>query len=427
MNKKAWIDTRDSFWFVPAVYSILAFLLVLGLNYVDAWLISGFKDHIPKILITSKGVAKELYSALVTAILTMTTISFSVIMVVLTTYSTQFSPRTLQDFMRSKVTHHVLGIYCFGFIFALIHLLLVDKNDTIIGPIIMAVIAIICLGSFVYFIHHSARWIQVNNLIAKIQRDNSKVIAHAFDASEIGEYENWEKDDINQIQKRSKQEFQARKTGYVQTIDWVSLVRWAKEQDYVVDVHVQIGDFVLENLPLASIFKNDGVEGESRLAQFIVVGSERTDLKDVEFLIQKLVEIAVKAISPAVNDPHTAINSINRIGVMLGDLAKTYKEISYMTDEKGSLRIIKQPKRFEEFLYTAFYQIKYYGKGDVSIYYSLIDVLYKISMVSDETIQQKVWNFHYYIVDEIEWDDLHELDREHLMSIYEKFCECCKV
>ncbi|GAA0597414.1 hypothetical protein GCM10009001_11980 [Virgibacillus siamensis] len=78
-------------------------------------------------------------------------------------------------------------------------------------------------------------------------------------------------------------------------------------------------------------------------------------------------------------------------------------------------------------MYEAFYQINHYGKGDVSIYYSLIKVLYKIAMISDQKIQHKIWNFNYYVVDEIEWDALHELDRQHLMSIYEKLCECCRV
>src|SRR5699024_9695021 len=106
--EKVWMNIRGSFWFLPTVYGMLSLILVFVINIADAWLIASIKDQIPKQLLTSKDTAKKLYAALVTAILTMTTISFSVIMVVLTTYSTQFSPRTLQDFMRSRTTQHVL-------------------------------------------------------------------------------------------------------------------------------------------------------------------------------------------------------------------------------------------------------------------------------------------------------------------------------
>src|SRR5699024_11855333 len=103
------------------------------------------------------------YGSLVTAILTMTTISFSTIMVVLTTYSAQFSPRTLQDFMRSRVTHQVLGVDCFGFIFAVINLVLVDKQPLITGPILISAIEILYLYFFVYFLHYFDVWSLVDN------------------------------------------------------------------------------------------------------------------------------------------------------------------------------------------------------------------------------------------------------------------------
>src|SRR5699024_6610042 len=103
MNRiKIWIDTRDSFWFVPLLYSTGAILLVFFVNLTDNWLANYFSQHLSNIFFTEETVAVWLYGSLVTAILTMTTISFSTIMVVLTTYSAQFSPRTLQDFMRSE-------------------------------------------------------------------------------------------------------------------------------------------------------------------------------------------------------------------------------------------------------------------------------------------------------------------------------------
>ncbi|MRH41356.1 DUF2254 domain-containing protein [Aquibacillus halophilus] len=428
MNQtKVWISIRDSFWFVPTCYSIIAMILVILFHNADRWIISSFKYQIPEILITSPETARALYAALVTAILTMTTISFSVIMLVLTTYSSQFSPRTLQDFMRSKMTHHVLGMFCLGFIFALTYLVLMDKQEAIIGPILMAVIAIICLAFFVYFIHYSARWLQVNNLIGKISFDSSRVINNTFAEKKIGEHESFDEEEVYKIKNQPMQDLLAIESGYVQKIEWTSLVNLAAKHGCVIDLHVQIGDYVTKDLPIASLyFKDQPYEKMDRMLDLIIIGTERTDIEDIEFIIQKLVEIAVKAISPSINDPHTAINSINRIGSMLSELGKVYKEVRYMTDQKNNLRIIKYPKRFEDYLYKSFYQIKHYANGDVSIYYNLVEILYKIAVASDDRIiKRKIWEFHYYIVESIEWDSLQNLDRHHLESIYKKLKGSC--
>lgn len=175
---KLWLQVRDSFWFLPVIYSICSFVAVGVTTAIDVWLIAKIADSIPNVLLTNKGIAKSLYSSLITAILTMTTISFSTIMVVLTTYSSQFSPRTLQDFMRSKVTQHVLGVFSFGFVYVLMNLWLLgeSKEKALLSPLFTVIVAIICLAFFILFIHHSSRWVQVNFLIGTIRNEASKVI-----------------------------------------------------------------------------------------------------------------------------------------------------------------------------------------------------------------------------------------------------------
>lgn len=430
MNRiKIWIDTRDSFWFVPLLYSTGAILLVFFVNLTDNWLANYFSQHLSNIFFTEETVAVWLYGSLVTAILTMTTISFSTIMVVLTTYSAQFSPRTLQDFMRSKVTHHVLGIDCFGFIFALLNLVLVDKQPLVTGPILMGMTAIVNLAFFVYFIHYSARWIQVNNLAVKIRRDSSKVIHQAYKKEEYNEYETWDQKEIQLLNEQPKTIVQAPVSGYVQYIAHNRLIKWARHHDAVLDMKIQMGDYVPKGFPIFLIYeeKTDLYRSEHEIRDKIVIGNERTDIADVEFMLQKLVEIALRAISPAINDPHTAINCINRIGTTLGELGSNYKEICYLADKKGELRIMQYPKKYEDYLYKSFYQLVHFAQGDVSIYYSLIDVLYKLALISDISIKRKVWNFHYFIIDAIDWDRLSQLNYEYLLQAYKNLTYACEV
>src|SRR5699024_8163626 len=128
--------------------------------------------------------------------------------------------------------------------------------------------------------------------------------------------------------------------------------------------------------------------------------------------------MALRAMSPAINDPHTAINWINRISALLIEVCATFKEFPYIADRQDKLRIIYQPKKYEDYLYKSFYQIRYYGKDDVSVLYGLLEISYKIALVSDQTIKQKIWQFHFYITDVIMWDKLSELDHNHLQDMY---------
>ncbi len=425
MKDKFLLKIRDSFWFVPFLYGISAIILVYLTIYIDAFVIHHFKQAIPNVLLTSKDVAIELYASLVTAGLTMTTISFSVIMVVLTTYSMQFSPRTLQDFMHHQTTQHVLGVYSFSFIFALLNLLMVGKADLLLGPIIMVIIAIIDLAFFISFIHHSARWIQVNNLIASIRDDGTKIIKRSDKEVDFVESEEWNEEEINGLGKLQITKIPTLKSGYVQKIDWDGLVRWAMKHECVIRVHVHVGDFVSQEYVQMSVYMNKSIDTFQMLEEMVIVGNERTDLQDIEFILQKMVEIALRAISPAVNDPHTAINCINRIGALLIDIGESYKETKFIADNNNRLRVIKKTKTYQNYLYKSFYQIRHYGKEDISIVYSMIEILFKIAIVSDDRIKKEIWKFHGYIMDIIDWESLSELDYYHLKQIYDKLVACC--
>ncbi|SER04877.1 Uncharacterized membrane protein [Gracilibacillus ureilyticus] len=425
MKDRIWLKTRDAFWFLPSVYSLFSIISVLLIVFTDQYIIDQFKEDIPSILLTKKDVAIEIYASLVTAILTMTTISFSVIMVVLTTYSNQFSPRTLQDFMRDRTTQHVLGVYCFGFIFALLNLLIVGKENIFLGPVFMTIIAIIELAFFVYFIHHSANWMQVNNLIRWIEIDGAKIIK-----KNIKKQQNFHiADKVNQdelnFRKKQQKNLKVKKSGYVQDLKWNKLVEWLEKNNAVAEMRVEVGDFIQKDLKLISIYSDNKLDSYEALYEYIVIGNERTDLQDVEFTIQKLVEIALRAISPAVNDPHTAINAMYRIGSLLIELGTINDKGKYITDKNEHLRVIKRIKTFPDYLFKSFYQIRNYGKNDISIMYSILEVLNNVAMASNTKIRKEIWEFHFYIIEAIDWDGLPDQERNYLQSIYEKLKTCC--
>lgn len=421
---KLWLQVRDSFWFLPVIYSICSFVAVGVTTAIDVWLIAKIADSIPNVLLTNKGIAKSLYSSLITAILTMTTISFSTIMVVLTTYSSQFSPRTLQDFMRSKVTQHVLGVFSFGFVYVLMNLWLLgeSKEKALLSPLFTVIVAIICLAFFILFIHHSSRWVQVNFLIGTIRNEASKVIKRTFEEKNYGGHQDWEHSEIDRLETKDKKTIFAKRSGYIQKIEYGYLIQWARQNNLILEANFQIGGYVPKGMPVFYFWSFGEKDYEEQdHDQFIIIGDERTDIQDIEFSLQKLVEIAVKAISPSLNDPHTAINCVNRIGALLTELSENYRPITYYSDDNGELRLIMEQNTFKDYLYKCFYQIRHYGKNDISVMYSITEVLYKTAVVSKESIQKEIWEFNKYILEAIDVENLASLDYQHLKNITEKF------
>ncbi|KGX89880.1 DUF2254 domain-containing protein [Pontibacillus marinus] len=425
-----WIRIRDSYWFMPSIYSIFSIIAVAITTMVDVYYIQEVKRYIPELFLTTRSTAMSLYSALITSILTMTTISFSSIMVVLTTYSQQFSPRTLQDFMTDQVTQNVLGVYVFGFIFALLNLVLLTESKTkvLISPFFTVIVAIITLGFFVVFIHHSSRWVQVNNLIGKIQDETYRVIGKKFSEKSYGVYEQWDENEVKRIKNKERQIVKVQQSGYIQHVQFKSLIQWAMDQDVVIDIHFQVGDYVEAGTPLLSYYadKNKDEVNESSFRKYIMIGKERTNLQDIEFAIQKLVEIALRAISPGINDPHTAINCINRIGSLLAELGQEYKAYRYYSDQEDELRVILEPKQYFEYLYKSFYQIRLYGKNDVSVMNGVLEALYKIAKVNDEKVREVIWDFTLYMIKAIEDEQYYSYDYELIKRMADQIAEVCE-
>ncbi|UOQ44380.1 DUF2254 domain-containing protein [Halobacillus salinarum] len=430
MNKeKMWVHVRDSFWFLPAVYGLISLAAVSLVSVADFLLVPKFEKNIPSVFLTNKSVAQTLYGSLITSILTMTTISFSTIMVVLTTYTTQFSPRTLQDFMRSRFTQHVLGVYSFGFIFSLVNLLLLGKEQSkgLISPFLTVIISIICLAFFILFIHHSSQFVKVNNLIGQIRLSTSKIIKKTFEEKDYEESSVWDQEEVDHIRSANRRVIYAEQSGYVQGVQIKPLMAWAKENDVLLEADFFIGHYIQKGMPIFYYIQNNESDEFSPeyCLQFLLIGNERTDIQDIEFSIQKLVEIAVKSISPSINDPHTAVNCINRIGSLLAELGQQFIPIRYYADHNQDLRLILEPKPYREYLYKSFYQIRIYGRHDLSVMNGVLEALYKIAVVDGAEVRKDVWRFGEYMIKAVDVEELEELDYEYFHQQAKKLANAC--
>ncbi|MCA0986488.1 DUF2254 domain-containing protein [Guptibacillus algicola] len=428
-DSKTHINLRNSFWFLPVVYGIISAIVVGMSTWIDIAFVSQLEGTYSNLFLASEKIAQSLYGPLVTAILTMTTISFSSIMVVLTTYSSQFSPRTLQDFISDRFTQHVLGIFVAGFIFALVNMLfLTGKDDRLLlSPVLTVLIAIACLLFFILFIHHSSSFVQVSNLIQKITRETLALLDTKEEMIDGERFEGWDSWEKLELRDSDGVPIYSEKMGYIQEIQYDDLVERAAQDDVIIRLNVVVGQYVKRGSLLGTVWMKDNSSfGKNSLLNRIAIGTERINTQDLEFSIQKLVEIALRAISPSVNDPHTAINCTNRLGSILYRIGEVYQPKETFFDSEKNLRVMTSPKSFFQYLYKSFYLIRHYGKDDVAVMNGVLEALILTAEGQREEIKSDVRKFHAYIMEGIDFEHYPELDKEFIMTTSKYLEEICK-
>jgi uncharacterized membrane protein len=417
---KIWLKIRSSIWYIPFIYGISSISLAILSFYLDDVIAHNpsFYDHIPIIFLADIDLALTVLSSITTSLLAMTTITFSSIMIVLTTFLSQFSPRTLQNFITDPPTQRVLGIFSGGFIYSIILLLLTRETDVhrlFITPTLAVFYALICLIFFVFFIHHVSQWIQVSNLISDITTNALQVMTNHFtDKDKVHPDAPWEDWESAEIKNMTPQQVYPKHSGYLQIIDTKGMVTQAKLDNVIVRLEKKIGDFVDLDTPILSIWKMGKKEIGGDYLRYLSLGQERATVQDIEFGITKLVEIALRALSPGINDPNTAINCISQLGKILAVIGKKHLPKSFINDDDRSLRIMMEQPDFATYLYKSFYQIRHYGREDISVLSSIIQSLTLIAERNDDLIKKEVWNFSQYILEGLKQETLLSLDKRYL-------------
>ncbi|PMC35242.1 DUF2254 domain-containing protein [Bacillus sp. UMB0899] len=429
--KQIIIRVRTSFWYLPAVYSIFAFILAIISMFIDRYMLTNnFYKSIPPIFLSDVSLAQTILSSLSTSLLTMTTITFSSILVVLTTYLSQFSPRTLQNFITDHHTQRVLGIFIGGFIYTIILLLLVrnhDKSTFYIVPTFAIIVSIICLGMFVFFIHHVTTWIKVSNLIFNISQKTIQSIHNHFVDEDIYKenppWENWEFDEIQTIEPYI---LFSKRSGYIEYIEFDKLMTHSMGVNHIIKIEQDLGNYVDENTPLISVWRLKDKEQAEDYLSYITISTDQEPVQDVHFGLQKLVEIALRAMSPAINDPYTAINSINHLAKILTLLGKKHLATPFYYDHHRQLRVIFEKPKFDDYLYECFYQIRHYAREDVSVMTSILKALVYIAQGNSPFIKQAVWDFSYYIVEGLKETKWLMKDQEYLNKHLKDIAKACQ-
>jgi uncharacterized membrane protein len=385
----------------------VSIFLALGLIEVDSRVTYEWQKAFPRIFGLGADGSRGMLTAIAGSMLTVAALAFSLTLAAVTQASGQFTPRIYRNFLRDRANQFVLGYFVSFFAYCLIILRTIRGGDELkfVPSISVAVGLVFALGGvivLIFFIHHIAVSLQITTIINNIVAETKESIETMFPQT-IGKTAATE-EQLVMMQAEDKRAWTTVKSlssGYVQTISSDSMLDFAEEHNVVLRMERSIGQFVGTGATLVSVaadmedsesvFELDDDAVEDLNACF-GIHRHRTVEQDVGFGIRQIVDIALKALSPGVNDTTTAITCIDFLGEITGELAKRTFPFKIRSRD-NTARVIASEPDFNDFVETAFDQIRINGKANHAIFERLIESLVFVAgCTNDETRLQTIRN-----------------------------------
>ena len=380
--RQVWDDLKTSLWFRPALWVVGLGALALALTNLDENLERFLTpDQLSQLTLIFGGGpegARTLLGAVSASMLTVATLAYSIAMVAIVQTANAFSPRILRHYLGDTVQQHVLGVLMGTFLYCLLVLRVVGRDAPglfvpTLSITVAVLLALLSLASFIYFIHHVSHSIEVRHIVKIIRQEAEDLFDEVFPET-LGRP--WTGQRLPCPPSTPPALVRATRPGYIQFIAPSELLGVAHQADLLVRVEPMPGDYVLPGLPLASVWPAEALTEDraDRLRAAFELGSERTLTQDLLFSMRQLSDIALRALSPAVNDPTTAMNCMDVMASLLTQMALHPPVTPYRCDDDGVLRVIARGPTFETMLDQAFNQIRHYAATDLACTWRLLEI-----------------------------------------------------
>ena len=379
MKKSLPLIVRHAMYSLRGGFLIRPLTIALALGCAGAflsWLEERFpaaSTWVPTFLFPSHAdpqVAQVILAGIAGSIMTVVSIVFAILLMTLTLASMQFSPRIIVSFSRDRVTQWTLGIFLGTFSYCMAALPAARSLPHPFAPVATVlgamVLALACVGLLLFFIHHISQAISVNHIVDRIAEETEAMIDELMPRPHRPD----RLKDIEPLRANpSEVAVSSNASGYIRFVDTRRLVALAKHYHVTIRVLRRVGHFVPVGIPLVMVSKGDRLppEGAAELLAAFDVGPTRTLQQDVEFGVLQIVDIALKAISPAVNDPTTAINCVDQLSRILVRFASRELPEEVLYDPPGMARASIGWIHFGRLVEAAFEQIRMYSKTDVAV------------------------------------------------------------
>ncbi|WP_299743422.1 DUF2254 domain-containing protein [uncultured Rossellomorea sp.] len=408
-------EIRLNIWYMPFFYICFSILLVALTLYLDLY--ADISQYTLDFLSMDASVTRMLVSTLIGAILTLSAFTLNSLLVVLTMFSGQFSPRMLLDFISDKQTQHALGIFNGSFVYVLLLFLFIGdskKELFVAAPTMTIGLAFLTAVTFIFFINHASTWMQVHNITYNMKQVSEVMINQTL-KHDLEAHRTRNTGDIMEHHKENIIHVKSRESGYIQLIDFHGMIEAAKNDQLVIQLHYKVGDYVLAGNELVSIWGPETKDiSTNHYLDFIEMGHKETEIQDLQMGIHKLAEVAIKSLGN--DDPKTASNTIDQMADLMITVEDHLSFTPYLIDQEGKIRVILQTEAFEYYLYRGFGYIRHYAKENHLIITDIVRALALIAESIDPSKHKAIWEFACNTIDHIEREVIYELDKTFLLQ-----------
>lgn len=405
-----WERLSSSFWFLPAILTVAGFLLSLVTQPLDR-ILQGALDSLPTVISGGASGAGSVLSAISGSLITVIATVFSLTIVTLTLVSGQYSPRLLRSFMGDRGLQIVLGTYIGTFVYSLMVLRLISTSgggatgfNPAVSVAVAIILALLCVSLLIYFINHVAQIIQSSTIVKMAHSDTMSLVSSLDELEDSSEKlrDPEEHPDWAGLLAETPALVRAHNSGYVENMNFEEILEAVvDEKTKVVEIPTGPGNFVSAGLPIVKVWPVGSVDLSSdagqRANRAFVFGKERSFQQDLAFGLRQLSDIALKGLSPGINDPTTAMQAMDRmeaVFIALGQKSLPHRVQRRKANETEVLVKVGYPT-FDGLVGLAFDQVRRaaFTSGQVAVLERLLEILDRaLQTNSSDERQQALWD-----------------------------------
>ena len=354
-----WARLNANYWFYPATFALFAAILAFTTVYLDR---NGFADFLSNydwlVPVRPKGAA-DILSVMAATMIGVASTVFSITLVAVTYASGTYGPRLLTSFLEDKGNQVSLAAFIGTFVYTMIVLRSVRAEDEVattaqgeaasmlpgFAPQLSIIVAYclvgLCVGVLVFFLHHVPSSIRISMVLERVGKQLLEAIRKTYPIEE--EFRDARCSEGGET-------ITASSSGYVQLIDFQDLEQCAQEHDCTLSLRVRTGDFVHRDLPLVDVKGASAEDVKDAVQAHFTLGPVRTREQDPQYLIDQLVEIGLRALSPGINDPFTAITALHWLGAATSEIARRDLRKDVCGKDADDCPVIPLPDTYQHYL-----------------------------------------------------------------------------
>ena len=354
-------NSNATAWLIPLFYAAGAVALGFTIPRLAYSFLPGYLSTV------SINAAIGIYSAVASGMIALTGIVFSLTFVMVQFSATAYSPRLVLWIARDPVVSHAMGVFTATFLYAIAALAWVDRGGSgrvpLAGTVLVTALLIVSVIMFVALIQRVGM-LQVNRMLKFTANQGRKIIENLYQSLDTPRCQG---SGEMAASRRVQTLLHQGEASILQEVNIPALVEIASRNGYTIELVASVGDAVLEPTPILRVLGVGAPISENTLRSAITLGGERTFTQDPKYAIRLLVDIAIKALSPAVNDPTTAVQALDQIEDLLIRLGRRRLEIGSFRDKAGDLRLLMNFPTWDDFLCLGLDEIRFYGATSIQV------------------------------------------------------------